>query len=263
MDRSAPVDQATSVDIRSLHYRFDTGAALEGVTLSVPRATLVGLVGPNGAGKTTLLRLIAGLIRPGAGQVLVEGRHPHAAPAPEMARLVAVLPQHPVLPTGVSVREAVSWGRLPHLGRFRRPGAEDRRVVEQALARTETSALADRDTNSLSGGERQRILIARALAQAPRVLLLDEPTAHLDISHQVEVMHVLQTLARDGLAIVAALHDLILAAAYCDRVAILASGQLLAFGPPAQVVTDDLVDAAYGAAAGERWRRLRRIGPPA
>ncbi len=257
------MDGAPSIDIRDVRCRFDARVALDGVTLSVPPGTLVGLVGPNGAGKTTLLRLIAGLIRPSAGQVLVEGRHPYATPAPEIARLVAVLPQHPVLPTGVSVREAVSWGRLPHLGRFRRPGAEDRRVVEQALARTDTSALADRDTNSLSGGERQRILIARALAQAPRVLVLDEPTAHLDISHQVEVMLVLQTLARDGLAIVAALHDLMLAAAYCDRVAILASGQLLAFGPPAQVITDDLVDAAYGAPAGERWRRLRRIAPPA
>ncbi len=254
---------APSIDIRDLHCRFDARVALDSVTFSVPPGALVGLVGPNGAGKTTLLRLMAGLIRPGAGQVLVGGRHPHATPAPEMARLVAVLPQHPVLPTGVSVREAVSWGRLPHLGRLRRPGAEDRRVVEQALVRTDTSALADRDTNTLSGGERQRVLIARALAQAPRVLLLDEPTAHLDLSHQVEVMVVLQALAHDGLAVVAALHDLSLAAGYCDRVAVLASGRLLAFGPPAQVITDGLVAAAYGEAGGERWRGLRRITPPA
>jgi iron complex transport system ATP-binding protein len=235
---------------------------LDGVTLLVPPALLVGLVGPNGAGKTTLLRVVAGLLRPEAGTVWVEGRQPHATPAAEMARLVAVLPQHPVLPAGVSVREAVGWGRLPHLGRFSRPGHEDLRAVDDALARTDVTALADRDTGALSGGERQRVLIARALAQTPRVLLLDEPTAHLDLGHQVEIMRMLQGLARDGLAIVAALHDLTLAAGYCDHVVVLGAGRLLASGVPAYVVTEEVVAAAYGPAAGERWRHLR-VAPPA
>jgi len=254
------MNPSASIDIRDVVCRFNTLTALDGVTLAVARSTLVGLVGPNGAGKTTLLRVIAGAVRADAGSVLVEGRSPHEEPAPVMARLVAVLPQHPVLPTGVTVREAVSWGRMPHLGRLGRPGTEDLRVVDDAMQKTGTLPLADRDVRALSGGERQRVLIARALAQAPQVLLLDEPTAHLDISHQVEIMLVLQALARAGLAVVAALHDLTLATTYCDRVAFLAEGRLLAFGPPAQVINDDLVAAAYGEAARDRLRWIRRIG---
>jgi iron complex transport system ATP-binding protein len=230
---------------------------LDGITLALSREMLVGLVGPNGAGKTTLLRLMAGALRPTAGSVLVEGRPSREVPAAAMARLIAVLPQHPVLPAGVSVREAVSWGRLPHLGRLGRAGPEDLRVVDDALARTAVVDLADRDVGTLSGGERQRVLIARALAQTPQALLLDEPTAHLDMSHQVDVMLVLGSLAHSGLAVVVALHDLSLAAAYCDRVAVLAEGRLLGFGPPAQVITDDLVTTAYGEAARDRWRRRR------
>lgn len=261
MTRGASAGPRFSIEIRQVTCRFETRTALDGVSLTVPRATLMGLVGPNGAGKTTLLRVVAGLLRPDHGEVLVENRAPAATRASEMARLVAVLPQHPVLPTGVSVREAVSWGRLPHLGRFRRFGDGDLRAVDEALARTDTAALSDRDTGTLSGGQRQRILIARALAQAPQVLLLDEPTAHLDLNHQVEIMRVLQGLAREGLTVVAAIHDLLLAAAHCDCVAVLAAGRLLTSGSPAAVITDELVTAAYGQAAGERWRHLRPAPP--
>jgi iron complex transport system ATP-binding protein len=250
------------IELRQVTCRFETRTVVDGVSLTVPGGTLMGLVGPNGAGKTTLLRLVAGLLRPDRGEVLVEGRPPATTRASEMARMVALLPQHPVLPAGISVREAVSWGRLPHLGRFRRFGDGDLRALDEALARTETTGLADRDTAALSGGERQRVLIARALAQAPQVLLLDEPTAHLDLTHQVEIMRVLQGLARDGLTVVAAVHDLLLAAAYCHRVAVLASGRLLADGPPAAAITDDLVAVAYGPPAAERWRHLR-TAPPA
>ncbi len=246
------MDAGPPIAIDRLTCRLDGVTVLDDVTLSVPRATLHGLVGPNGAGKTTLLRAIAGVVRPSAGRVLVDGHEPHAAPAPVLARFMAVLPQHPVAPPGVTVREAVSWGRMPHLGRFAPPGQSDLTAIDRALAATGTLDLAERPLQTLSGGERQRVLIARALAQEPRIFLLDEPTAHLDLAHQIEVMEVLRTLARGGLTVVVAVHDLALAVDYCHRLALLSRGRLLACGAPAGVLADDLVREAYGNPAAAR-----------
>lgn len=240
------------VEIAGLHCRLGTTAALSGVSLQIPAQSVCGVVGPNGAGKTTLLRALAGTVGASAGAVLVGGRDPHATPPAELARVMAVLPQHPVAPIGITVREAVAWGRDPHLRRLGRPGPDDLRAVDEALRHTGMLALADRPVDQLSGGERHRALIARALAQTPRILLLDEPTVHLDITHQVEIMQLLRRLAAGGLTIVAALHDLNLASAYCDVMALLASGRLLDVGPPAQVVRADLIRQAYGSAATVR-----------
>lgn len=236
------------VEIERLTCAFGTRRALQDVTLSVPSGALHGLAGPNGAGKTTLLRAIAGTLAPSSGRVLVEGLQPHLTPPRVLARRLAVLPQHPVAPLGVTVREAVSWGRIPHLGRVAGAGDADLRAIDVALEATNLRDLADRSMQTLSGGQRQRALIARALAQQPRILLLDEPTAHLDAVHQVEVMGVLRRLAAAGLTIVAALHDLRLAAEYCDRLTLLARGRALATGAASEVLTDDLVRDAYGEA---------------
>jgi iron complex transport system ATP-binding protein len=243
------VSSGPAITVDGLTCRVGGVRALQDVTLSMAAGELHGVVGPNGAGKTTLLRAIAGVVAPSAGRVLVEDAQPHRMRAPVLARRMAVLTQHPVAPPGLTVREAVSWGRMPHLGRLAAAGQGDLRAVDRALDATGMQDLADRLVSTLSGGERQRALIARALAQEPRILLLDEPTAHLDAAHQVEVMRVLRRLAGDRLTIVVALHDLRLAAAYCDRLALLAHGRLLAAGPPAAVLTDALIQAAYGAAA--------------
>jgi iron complex transport system ATP-binding protein len=223
-----------------------TTIALDDVSLRVPAGTVFGIVGPNGAGKTTLLRALAGAIGPDRGSVLIEGREPHAVPPAALARAMAVLPQRPTAPAGVTVRETVAWGRGPHVSRLAGLRQDDLVAIEDALRRTGTATLADRPIEALSGGERQRVLIARALAQAPRILLLDEPTVHLDIAHQVEVMALLRALAAEGLTVVAALHDLNLAATYCDRIALLAAGRLVAEGPPGDVIRAVLIERAYG-----------------
>ncbi len=241
------MDGTVRIEIAGLTCRLNEIPALRDVTLTIPAAALFGVVGPNGAGKTTLLRAIAGAIGPAAGAVLVDGRDPSTTPAPMLARMMAVLPQHPIAPAGMTVREVVAWGRAPHIGRLSRAGGRDLEAIHDALAQTGTLPLADRAVDALSGGERHRVLIARALAQSPRVLLLDEPTVHLDIGHQVAIMDLLRAQAARGLTVVAALHDLNLAAAYCDRLALLSAGRVLAYGEPADVLRSGLIREAYGA----------------
>ncbi len=240
------------VEIAGLVCRLSGITALDGVSMEIPSGVLFGVVGPNGAGKTTLLRAIAGTLGPDAGSVLVEGREPHAMPVDALARQVSVLPQHPTIPSGVTVREAVAWARIPHLGRLERPGEADLRAVDEALGQTGALELAGRGIETLSGGERQRVLIARALAQQPRLLLLDEPTVHLDLGRQIEIMELLRTLARGGLTVVAAIHDLNLAASFCDGLALLCQGRILASGRPGAVVTPALMQEAFGASVSVR-----------
>jgi iron complex transport system ATP-binding protein len=267
-------DAGLRVEVLGLTCRLGGIAALSGVSLTVAPGTVFAVVGPNGAGKTTLLRAMAGALGPEAGSVLVDGADPRALPVRALARTMAVLPQRPAVPVGVTAREAVAWGRIPHLSRLARPGQADLEAVDAAMAQTGTLALAARPVEALSGGERQRVLIARALAQRPRLLLLDEPTAHLDMSAQVEVAGLLRTLAAGGLTVVAALHDLNLAAAYADRLALLARGRVLAAGSAAEVIRPETVREAYGAAVGVRTHpitgrpfvvaaspRARRAGP--
>jgi iron complex transport system ATP-binding protein len=242
----------THIDVAGLVCRLGQITVLDSVTLSVPAGAICGIVGPNGAGKTTLLRAIAGAAGPVAGTVLVAGLDPRTTPAAQLARTMAVLPQRPSAPGGISVREAVAWGRSPHLGRLSGLGPDDLRLIDTALERTGTLELADRPVDALSGGELHRVLIARALAQTPRILLLDEPTVHLDITHQVEVMQLLRRLAAGGLTVIAALHDLNLAATYCDSMALISGGRLLAAGEPAAVMRSDLIERAYGAVVAVR-----------
>lgn len=238
------------VEVAGLVCSYGAHPALEGVTLRVGRGELVGIVGPNGSGKTTLLRAITRVLRPVAGQVRLAGQDVARLRARALARQVAVVGQDEPDGFDFTVAEVVQMGRLPHLGPFQAEGPRDRAAVDRALRLTGTEHLRGRPFASLSGGERQRVLLARALAQEPEVLLLDEPTAHLDVGHQVEVMDRIWHLARaGGVTVLAVLHDLNLAAQYCDRLLLLHRGRVLACGTPAEVLTEATIRTAYGACA--------------
>jgi iron complex transport system ATP-binding protein len=232
---------------------------LRGVTLRVRRGERVGLLGPNGAGKSTLLRLASGVLRPGSGRVLLAGAEVRALPRDEVARRVAVVPQDFSVRFAYTVRQLVELGRTAHAGSWGVLRAADRQVVARALAATDLDTLADRVFNELSGGERQRVLVAMALAQASPVVLLDEPTAHLDIRHQIEVLELLRRLNHErGLTVLAALHDLNLAARYFPRL-VLFRNEIIADGPPAAVLDPALLSRVYetpvrvGRLAGETY----------
>jgi iron complex transport system ATP-binding protein len=230
----------------SVSYSHDGHAILRDVNLSVAPGELVGLIGPNGAGKTTLLKVISGLWSGAKGRITLLDR-PLARYSPrDVARIVAQVPQITALDFPFSVKQVVLMGRNPHLGRFELETEHDRRITQHAMLRTKTLDLADRLIGTLSGGERQRVLIARALTQEPRLLLLDEPTANLDIQHQMEILELVQGLIReDGLGAVAAVHDLELAARFCDRLVLLQQGAVLAEGTPASVLSPEYLRSAY------------------
>jgi iron complex transport system ATP-binding protein len=220
---------------------------LRSVDVTLARGDLVALVGTNGSGKTTLLRLLTGVLRPDAGVVRFEGRPLADWRRLDLARRVAVLPQQLDLPVGFRVAELVGMGRAPHARRLFASTETDDRAVARALADAGALDLADRFAEELSGGERQRLLVAMALAQEPDLLLLDEPTLHLDLAHQVALLAAIRRL-RDqrGLTVLAVLHDLNLAAAFAPRVAVLDEGRVVADGPPAEVLTPDLVRRVFG-----------------
>jgi len=217
------------------------------VTAQVECGEWVALIGPNGAGKTTLLRAIAGLL-PYEGHVSLFERPVADLERRERARLLAVVPQEPQTPPWLTVAEYALMGRTPHLGPLAREGAADRDAAARALDRLGLEPFAERALGTLSGGERQRVVVARALAQEAPIVLLDEPTAALDIGHQQQALELLDALrSADGLTLVAAMHDLTLAAQYADRVLLLAEGQIVADGAPADVLTESALAEHYGA----------------
>jgi iron complex transport system ATP-binding protein len=217
------------------------------VTARVERGEWVALIGPNGAGKTTLLRAIAGLL-PHEGHVSLFEQPAAELERRERARLLAVVPQEPETPPWLTVAEYALMGRTPHLGPLAREGAADRDAAARALDRLGLEPFAERALGTLSGGERQRVVVARALAQEAPIVLLDEPTAALDIGHQQQALELLDALrSADGLTLVAAMHDLTLAALYADRVLLLAEGRIGAEGTPAEVLTESALAEHYGA----------------
>ncbi|MBR7839353.1 ABC transporter ATP-binding protein [Actinospica durhamensis] len=220
--------------------------AVDGVSLQVASGGWLAVLGPNGAGKSTLLRALAGLI-PYQGTVTFDPG-PAGRGRRELARILAYLPQRPVLPPELAVRDYVLLGRTPYLGYLGVPGAGDRELVEGVLERLELGPLARRRLGTLSGGERQRAALARALAQRPRALLLDEPTTALDLGHQQQVLELVDGLRReDGLTVVTTLHDLTAAAQYAERLVLLDRGRTAADGTPAEVLTAERVAAVYRA----------------
>ncbi len=220
---------------------------LSDVSLSAECGEVVGLVGPNGAGKTTTLRVLRATLSPDSGTVRVAGDPIDGLSSKQVSQRVASTPQATELSFDFTVSQAVEMGRTPHLGRFERADSGDREVVEAAMERVDVARFADRPVPSLSGGERQRVLLARALAQETPVLLLDEPTSNLDINHAVNTLELVADLAREGKTAVAAIHDLNLAARYCDELVLLAGGEVRAAGPPREVLTTPTLRDAFGA----------------
>jgi len=248
-DRGGPDGGAPAVELEDLTVDLGETRALEDVTVDIEGGQFVGLVGPNGAGKTTLLRTVTGAVAPTAGQVRVHGDEVGGLASRVASRLVAAVPQDPSVAFAFDVREVVAMGRTPYRSRLGGDSRADRVAVDRALERTDTARFADRPVDEVSGGERRRVLLARALTQDTPVLLLDEPTASLDVNHQINTLELVADLAGGGKTVVAAVHDLNLAARYCDRLLLLADGDLVAAGPPEAVLTEANAEAAFGTRA--------------
>ncbi|MCS7281935.1 MAG: ABC transporter ATP-binding protein [Anaerolineae bacterium] len=235
------------LEVENLSFAYDGRAVLRGVSFQLMPGEVLGLIGPNGAGKSTLLRLAAGFLRPGAGTVRLFGRPPTEWPPRELARHVAMVPQGAYIPPTFTVWESVMLGRTPYLGFLGVPRESDREAARRALKWVGMADLSERLMGELSGGERQRVLLARALAQEPQCLLLDEPTTHLDIHHQVAVLSLIRRMAMEcGIAVLVVLHDLNLAATFADRLALLVDGTLVALGDPREVLQGERLAAVYG-----------------
>lgn len=218
---------------------------LHDVDFTVPSGAMTVLVGPNGCGKSTLLKTLARILTPARGQVLLDGQPIRSLPTREVARRLALLPQGPVAPEGLTVRELVAQGRYPHQSFLRQWSAADARAVDQALDLTALHALADRPVQSLSGGQRQRAWIAMVLAQETDLILLDEPTTFLDLKVQVDVMSCLAGIARAGRTLVVVLHELNIAAAFADHLVMMRAGRIVAQGLPGAVMTPDTLRAVF------------------
>ncbi|WP_230535183.1 ABC transporter ATP-binding protein [Streptomyces albidoflavus] len=238
-------EHALTAEELTLGYADRT--VIDSLDLAVEPGRITVIVGANACGKSTLLRSMSRLLAPRAGRVLLDGRQVHRFPAKELARTMGLLPQSPLAPEGITVSDLVGRGRHPHQGVFSRWSREDDAAVASALEATRTEKLAERAVDELSGGQRQRVWIAMALAQQTDLLLLDEPTTFLDVSHQVEVLDLLTDLnATRGTTIVMVLHDLNLAARYADHLIALADGRLHAQGAPSEVLTEETVRAVFG-----------------
>ncbi|MBI3742745.1 MAG: ABC transporter ATP-binding protein [Chloroflexi bacterium] len=247
--KPASADGPVAVAARDIVYEIDGARLVDGVNVAARRGEFIGLIGPNGAGKTTLLKTIAGLLRQREGTVWLEGNDLAGLSPAEIARTMAVIPQLAPFTFGFTALEVVLMGRYPHMDRFQVEGDAERRAALNAMRLTETEAFAQRPVSTLSGGERQRVFVARALAQEPRVLLLDEPTANLDVQYQLKVLDLVSRLTRDGVTAIAAVHDLPLAARYCHRLVLLARGRVVADGLAHEVLTPANIEAAFGVRA--------------
>lgn len=239
-------DSAAAIDARGVSYSVEAKALLDRVDVRAERGQFVGLIGPNGAGKSTLLRILSSVLRHQKGAVWLEGADLKSFSAKDVAAILALVPQIAPYTQGFTAFELVLMGRYPHLGRFQVEGRADDRIAKDAMRLTETGQFTARTLDTLSGGERQRVFLARALAQQPRVLLLDEPTSNLDVLHQLKMLGLVRQLVEDGLTAIAAIHDLNLAARYCDRLVLLSNGRMLIDGPPEMVLSPATIESAFG-----------------
>lgn len=235
------------IRLHAVHFAYPSGFGLTKIDLSIERGERVAILGPNGAGKTTLLKLLLGLLRPQEGEIAFEGSDLSRMSRTESACAIAMVPQEMLLPYALTTREVVLLGRTPYLHRYRGPTREDQEAVQAAMVAVDLLPSAERPYNELSGGERQRVILAMALAQKPRLLLLDEPTRSLDLSHQIRILSLVRTLnMKHGLTVVSSMHDLNLSSLYFDRLILLASGRIVADGPPDRVIRPDLIREVFG-----------------
>ncbi len=234
-----------SLRLTDLRWTASGNPVLDGLTATAPGGRLTGVLGPNGAGKSSLLRVLAGVLAPDSGTATLDGVDLLAQPRRERARRVAFVEQEATSTLPLRVRDAVELGRTPHLARWGGLTAADQATVEAALTAAGVHALADRALATLSGGERQRAHLARALAQEPRLLLLDEPTNHLDVRARLELLRLLERLTAEDVTVVAALHDLNLAAAACDHVVLVDAGRVVAEGAVDEVLVPAVLEPVY------------------
>jgi iron complex transport system ATP-binding protein len=236
----------TAIKMNRVTFSYSNGPVLRDVNLCVQKGEMVGLIGPNGAGKTTLIRLISGIVVAKQGEVQIDGLDTRGMKRSTIAREVAVVPQQFNMPFAYRVEEVIMLGRTPFMKPFRDSSARDREVIATTMDTVRIKRLEGRCFSELSGGERQKVVLAMALAQETGLLLLDEPTAHLDISHQVEILELLADMNEKGhLTIIAAMHDLNLASAYFRRLVLLKDGAIVADGSPGQVLTSSTIGSAY------------------
>ncbi|MEM3532018.1 MAG: ABC transporter ATP-binding protein [Candidatus Methanomethyliaceae archaeon] len=234
------------VSVEDLSFSYGNTFKLNSISLNVEAGTVLTLLGPNGCGKTTLLKCINALLKPESGKVIIGGKNAHKLKRWELARLVGYVPQAHVPPFPFSTLDLVLMGRTAHLDFFQQPSKPDRQIAERALSMVGLSHLSHRPYDQLSGGERQLALIARAIAQEPRLLLLDEPTAHLDFKNQFLVLGMVRRIAREnGIGVVMSLHDPNQAIMFSDSVALMKNGSLFAVGPPHSVITRERIEAVY------------------
>ena len=242
----AMVATAAALSARNISVTLGGNQVLDRVSFDARPGEIAGLIGPNGAGKSTLLRVLAGLIKPDSGEVRIDGSPLKGLNAGERARRIAFMPQHDSAHPFTAL-ETVLMGRYAHLGRFELEGGQDREIARQAMARTDTAQFEGRQLDRLSGGERQRVILARALAQQAGVILLDEPSASLDLRHRLSMMEALRLEASDRqVAVVVALHDVSLAGRYCDRLTLLSEGVIAAEGNPTDVLTPFHLRNSFG-----------------
>ncbi len=240
-------DEGTALRAAALDLGYEGVPVCRDVSLHLPRSQVTALVGPNGSGKSTLLRTLARLHRPDRGAVILDGRELSGYRTRELARRISFLTQSPLVPAGISVRDLIAYGRHPHRGLLARTlDSDDQAAVCWALEATNLTELAARPLDQLSGGERQRAWIAMSLAQRTELLLLDEPTTHLDIRYQIDVLDLVRSLVDDhGITVAIVLHDLNQAAAYADRMLVLADGRIVATGAPSRVMTEQVIQDAF------------------
>lgn len=238
------------IEAVELKIAYDGKLVVDGFDFSIGYGEIVSLIGPNGSGKSTVLKVVARLMENKGGAVYLDGTDIHKLPTKEVAKKLSILSQYNITPPDFTVEELVSYGRLPHRKMFRLESQSDREITRWALQKTRLEKLAHRPVNSLSGGERQRAWIAMALAQQPKILLLDEPTTYLDISHQLEVMEIIQSLNRDlGITAVLVLHDLNQAVRYSNRLIVIKDGKKYLDGSPQEVLTVDMLRTVYNVEA--------------
>ena len=237
-----------SLQISQAYFSYLDGLVLHDINLSIRAGEMVGLLGPNGSGKTTLIKLVSGILKPNQGEIRLDGSSLSRLSRKSVARSLAVVPQQFHIPFAFTIGEVVMLGRIPFLKAFAEESKVDRQFVANTMDLVGISELKERRFDELSGGERQKVILAMALAQQPRLLLLDEPIVHLDIAHQVEILELVKRLNMEqGLTVIGAMHDLNLAALYFDRLILLKEGRIWADGVPAQVLTEDIIRNVFSA----------------
>lgn len=244
-----PFSDDAIIRVKDLVYSYDSVRALDGLTFEIYRGEFVGLVGPNGSGKTTLLKCLSKLYTPQEGSIELDGHDLRRLSQLEGARIYAVVPSEFTMDMNISITDTVLLGRYPYLEGLWWENERDEEIALEAMEKLNVLDFGSRKLGELSSGEKQRVLIAKALAQEAKVLLIDEPVAHLDLGYQMEIMEMLKSLARDGVTIIAAMHELNLAVKYCDKLIVLDKGRVVACGKPKDIVTQKLIEDVYGVKA--------------